>query len=243
MFAKRTIHLLFIGVTCIIGFSQKASSAEYYSSGTGVSIDNTDYNAWEEDYNVQALLGAAKFEGLKFDVDGATEKIDLSLFPQLGGAWGTTPIGNYFQYGLECSFLFGFMADDISLWSSSGGGTWVRISASMWMFDLAGGGYMSLYLNKSRSLRVYLAGGPLMTYFDYRTRDDDDASIPEDCDQNESAFGIGVYARTGVEFRVYDAGMLGMGIRGTWNTVNLSEVGGNSDLTGVAAFVSFTAGF
>jgi len=240
MFTKRTIHLLFVGLTCIVGFSQKASSAEYYS---GVSIDNTDYNVWEEGYNVQALLGAAKFEGLKFAVDGASEKIDLSLFPQFGGAWGTTPIGDYFQYGLECSFLFGFMADDVSFRSTTSVGTLIRISASMWMIDFAGGGYMSLYLNKSRSLRVYLAGGPLMTFFNYRSQEDDEASIPEYEDQDESAFGIGLYARTGVEFRVYDAGMLGMGIRGTWNTVNFSDVGGNSDLTGVAAFISFTAGF
>jgi len=234
-----------IGLSLMVGMAQ-AATKEYHRSGTGASIDGTDYNVWEENYTIQALLGAAKYEKLTFNVDGETQEIDLSLMPQLGGVWGTAPRGDYFQYGLECSFLFGFMTDDISFYhtpSGGGGSTWIRISASMWMIDFAGGGYLSLYLNKNRSARIYVAGGPLMTYFDYSSDSDEEATIPEYEDEDESAFGVGVYARAGFEFRVYDAGMLGIGVRGTWNTINLSNVGGNSDLTGIAAFVSFTAGF
>ncbi len=51
-----------------------------------------------------------------------------------------------------------------------------------------------------------------------------------------------VYARAGFEFRIYEKGMLGLGARGTWSNVDFSEVGGSTDLVGIAAFVTFTAG-
>ena len=237
-----------IGLSLMVGATQAATTT-YHRSGTGASIDGTDYNTWEEPYTIQALLGAMKYSNLKFKLGDEKKEVDLSLMPQLGGVWGTAPRGETLQYGLECSFLLGFTTDDVSLhYSPPGGvpgGTYIRISTTMWMFDFAGGGYLSMYLNKSKSLRIYAAGGPLMMFANYRSNQkDDQATIPEYEDEDESAFGVGVYARAGFEFRVYDAGMLGMGVRGTWNSVDFSEIqGGPSNLSGLAAFVSFTAGF
>lgn len=198
------------------------------------------YDYWDKNYTVQALLGAVQFENLKLDVENGTEteEIDLSLIPQLGAGWGTLPKGDRFQYGLECSFLLGFKIDNISFISSGGAAT-IRISSSMWMFDLAGGPYASLFLDKKHRVRIYAAGGPLMTYADYSSDRDEGGTIEN---TNESAFGIGLYARTGFEFRIYEAGMLGLGVRGSWANLDFSEVGGSSELTGIAAFVSFTAG-
>ncbi len=197
------------------------------------------YDEWNQPYIVQALLGAVQYENLKLDVDNGIEEIDLSIIPQLGAGWGTVPKGDRFQYGLECSFLLGFMTDDISFYLNSGT-TYVRISTSMWMFDLAGGPYASLFLDSNKKIRIYAAGGPLMTYADYRSERKEDSNPEEN--NNESIFGIGLYARTGIEFRLYDKGMLGLGVRGSWANVDFTEVGGSSELTGIAAFVSFTAG-
>lgn len=80
-----------------------------------------------------------------------------------------------------------------------------------------------------------------MTYAAYKSDTTYSDASPGTSD-DESVFGIGAYARTGFEFRIYEKGMLGLGVRGTWANVDFSEVGGSSDLTGVAAFVSFTAG-
>ncbi len=201
-----------------------------------VRAEDATYDTWNHNYVVQALLGAVQYENLKIDVDGGEAEVDLSIIPQIGAGWGTVPKGDHFQYGLECSFLLGFMADDISF-RAGGGSTVVNVSASMWMFDIAGGPYASLFLDKNKKVRIYAAGGPLLTYANYRA----DASIPEE-DHSESVFGLGLYARTGIEFRIYEAGMLGLGVRGSWASVDLAEVGGKSDLTGMAAFISFTAG-
>jgi hypothetical protein len=84
-----------------------------------------------------------------------------------------------------------------------------------------------------------------MTYADYRTDTDypeEDPNDPENWSSSESAFGIGVYARAGFEFRIYEKGMLGLGARGTWSSVDFSDVGGSTDLVGGAVFASFTAG-
>ena len=112
----------------------------------------------------------------------------------------------------------------------------------MWMFDLAGGGYANLYLDQNKRVRLYAGGGPLLIYADYRTEKDFDDDTMPNVSSSESAFGLGLYARTGFEFRLYERGMLGMGVRGSWSSVDFSDVGGSSDLVGIAGFVTFTAG-
>jgi len=213
---------------------------------TAAQAQYSTYDYWDNNYTVQALLGAVQFENLKIDDDsgkGDPAEIDLALIPQFGAAWGTLPKGDRFQYGLETSFLLGLRFDDINYISAGGNGLHVSISTSMWMFDLAGGGYASLFLDQNRKVRIYAAGGPLMVYVDYRSeREETDGGTEETFDNNESAFGLGVYARAGFEFRIYEAGMLGIGARGTWSSLDLSSVGGSTDLTGIAAFISFTAG-
>ncbi|MEE9367296.1 MAG: hypothetical protein V3V05_00375 [Pontiella sp.] len=203
------------------------------------------YDEWDQNYTVQALLGAVKFDDLEFEnTDGteATVKTDMSTIPQLGGAWGTRPKGERFQYGLECSFLLGFKFDEVNYLSAGGSGLYVSISTSMWMFDFAGGGYASLFLDKNQKFRIYAGGGPLMVYADYRSEREEDGTGGGTYNTSESVFGLGLYARTGFEFRVHQKGMLGLGVRGSWSNVDFSEVGGSSELKGIAAFVTYTAG-
>ena len=226
----------------------RAGFAALVITATAAHAQYHTYDEWENPYIVQALLGAVQFENLKFDdesSDGDVVEINMSLLPQLGAAWGSLPKGDRFQYGLETSFLLGFQFDDINFISAGGSGLYVSISTSMWMFDLAGGPYASLFLGKKRNVRLYAAGGPLMVYADYRSdREETDNGTDESeiYKNHESAFGLGLYARAGFEFRLYEKGMLGLGARGTWSNIDLSDVGGSTDLTGIAAFISFTAG-
>ena len=120
------------------------------------------------------LLGAVQYEDLKFDApdSGGTEQIDVSLLPQLGGAWTTSPqYGERLQYGLECSFLLGFRFDKVNYASIGGSGAFISISTSMWMFDLAGGGYASIFLDEGQKFRIYGGTGPAdaLCKLSYRT--------------------------------------------------------------------------
>jgi hypothetical protein len=206
-----------------------------------VHAQSHKYDTWDQNYKVQALLGAVKYEDLKFTNDDGTDatEIDMSTIPQLGGAWSTLPKGERLQYGLECSFLLGFKFDSVNYAYLGGNGAYVSISTSMWMIDFAGGAYANIWLTDN--LRMYGGAGPLMVFADYRSDRDYDDTTP-DVSSNESAFGIGVYARTGFEFRIHQMGMLGLGVRGNWSNVDFSDVGGNSDISGIAGFVTYTAG-
>jgi hypothetical protein len=201
----------------------------------------SEYDTWDKNYAVQALLGAMKFDDLEFEVeDGQKEEADLSTIPQLGGAWGTLPKGDRFQYGLECSFLMGFRVKDLE-YLVINSGLRAEVSVSLWTFDLAGGPYASLFLDKGKKVRLYGGAGPLMMYADYNS--DKDLSDDTTDDEDESAFGVGVYARAGLEIRMYKYGMLGMGVRSIYADIDFNEVKGTSDVRGIAAFVTFTAGF
>lgn len=211
--------------------------------GVTVGSASAVYEVEESNYTIQALLGGVRYDDLVFtnpDSSGDDVTIDMSTIPQLGGAWASKPKGEKFQYGLECSFLMGFKIDDFSYWANSGSGTaYVNVSASMWMFDFAGGAYANLPLGDK--LRIYAGAGPLMVYANYRSELDYTDQTPNST-QSDSVFGLGVYARTGLELRLKEYAWLGAGVRGTWNSLDFSEVGGETDLSGIAVFLTYTAG-
>ncbi len=200
------------------------------------------YDVWEKDYTVQALLGGARFKNLEFDVEESdqTEATDFSTIPMLGGAWGTLPIGDRFQYGLEASFLIGFRARDLEYLVISSG-LRAKVSISLWVYDLAGGPYINLFLDKAKTVRLYAAGGPLLMHVDY----DADKELEDDTTEEagKSAGAVGLYARGGIEFRTQECGTFGLGVRATYADIDFSDVGGTADLQGFAAFVTYTAGF
>jgi hypothetical protein len=202
------------------------------------------YDVWNENFTVSGLLGAVQYQNLKFTPPDSAEpaEVDLSLIPQVGGAWTTLPRGERFQYGLEATFLLGFRFDKINYAYLGGGGAYISLSTSMWMFDLAGGPYASLFLTDSEKVRIFAGAGPTMSFAMYQTdRTYSDTSTTESGD--ESAFGIGLYARAGIEFRIVEKGMLGMSVRSSWSSLDFSEVGGSSTVDGIGLYVNFTAGF
>ena len=227
----RTIKsLLLLSITAAV-----TSQAQYHK-----------YDEWEQNYTVSGLLGAVQYDNLKMNPEdaapGESAEVDMALLPQVGGAWHSLPKGERFQYGLEATFLLGFRFDKINYAANVGGATVVSLSTSMWMFDLAGGAYASLFLTESEKVRIYAGGGPLMVFASYRTEREYENGDPDQND-TESAFGLGLYARTGIEFRIHEKGMLGLGARANWSSVDFSDVGGSSDLTGLGLYASYTAGF
>lgn len=68
----------------------------------------------------------------------------------------------------------------------------------------------------------------------------EDPEEDEDYDESESKVGLGVYLRGGVDVRVHKGGYVGLGTRTAWTHLDLSEVGGPEDATGVAGFITYT---
>lgn len=198
-------------------------------------------DTWEQNYTIQALLGGVKYDDLVFQSTDSTDTstIDISTIPQLGGAWATRPKGDKFQFGLETTFLLGFRLDEVNYAYLGGNGAQVNISTSLWMIDFSGGGYVNVPLGSK--LRLYGAAGPLLMIADYRSDREYTDSTPNNS-QSDTVFGLGLYARTGLELQVHRHGHLGAGLRMNWSNADFSEVGGESELSGVAAFITYTAG-
>lgn len=212
---------LCVGMTCLEFTAVQASVAS-----TGPSV--------------QALLGAVRYDNLTVESANGTssQTIDLTTMPQFGGAWSTASKGEKLQFGLECSFLMSFNYGSANYSTPT---SKVSTDYSLWLLDLAGGLYANIFLGKAEKVRVYAAAGPLlMTALSYSESYQDNLIGSDYYYRNsENAFGYGLYARTGFEFRVQEFGMLGLGVRGTWTDTDLSTI---NDLTGIGAFVTYTVG-
>jgi hypothetical protein len=206
------------------------------AAANAVFASGSSYGYEDKNYTIQALLGGVVYDDLVFTTgDGTSEATtDMSTLPQLGGAWGTLPKGEKLQFGLEASFLLGFKFDDVTTYNGTHA-VYVDVSSSLWLFDISGGVYANLPLGSK--LRLYAAAGPLMMLGIYSS-DSDYGNISV----SETAYGFGAYARTGLELRVHNGGYLGAGVRGNWSNIDFSDVGGASEISGAAAFITYTAG-
>lgn len=195
-----------------------------------------DYDVEKKNYTIQALLGGVVYDDLVFETNDGDDGTytDMSTLPQLGGAWGTLPKGEKLQFGLEASFLLGFKFDDVTTYNGNNA-VYVDVSSSLWLFDIAGGAYANLPLGNK--LRLYAGAGPLMMIGIYNS----DSSFGN-IKVSETAYGFGAYARTGLELRVHNGGFLGAGVRGNWCNIDFSDVGGASEISGTAVFLTYTAG-
>lgn len=161
------------------------------SAGT---VLGNEYDYWNKPYTIQALLGGVRYDDLTFSNSDGTETVtmDMSTLPQLGGAWATQPKGDKkLSVGLEASLLLGFKFDDVNTYSGARA-TYVSVSSSLWMMDIAGGAYANLILTEK--IRLYAGAGPLVMLSYYSTKSD-----YFNTSMSDTAFGWGAYARGGAE--------------------------------------------
>jgi len=189
--------------------------------------------------SIQGILGAVRYDNLEIDDgSGNAKTIDVSTMPQFGAVWSTTPKGERIQFGIEGSLLAGFNYESATYDPTVG--PRVRVDYNIWMFDLTGGLYANLFMGKNDKVRIYAAGGPLIMSSVLHSYTFVDSVNDSYYFNRESAFGYGLYARAGFEFRLHESGMIGLGVRGTWAELDLSNT---SDLTSIAAFATYTFKF
>lgn len=201
----------------------------------------------QENIAVQVLLGAADYDndGLTFESSSTDPTVsaesDLSQMPMLGVV-GHLPFDNdKFNYGMEAGLLFGWRRRDVSAYSNLNT-TVIRVDTSLNTLDMFVGLFWSRVIGGST--RVFVGAGPSMMFADYDgDQDEDDGSgNTTTVDTSESAFGIGGYARAGVEFRLRDGSMMGLCVRGVRNNLDFSHTK-DQDVTGVQAFITYSRGF
>ena len=112
--------------------------------------------------------------------------------------------------------------------ASGGGGAVLAVDVDMLVFDLYGGPFASVFLGEK--LRAYVAAGPLLNWVRY---DQEGSALDADGD----GFGVGYYARTGLELAL-PGSMLGVGVRWSDSTTDLDGGLGELELEGFQ--VAFT---
>jgi hypothetical protein len=180
----------------------------------------------------QGYFGAVLYKGDRTGGSRPAVSVDdddLEV-PTFGGGAMWKLGGDNIDMGLEAMMSFGWRADAAAV-AVGGGGAAVAVDVDLFVFDLYGGPFISMFLG--RSVRAYVSAGPLMQWAQY-----EEASVFDD--GNSSGFGFGYYARTGVEFVLGGGTMIGMGVRWSDTEVDLDNGLGDLDLTGLQIALTFS---
>lgn len=198
---------------------------------------------------VQAFIGASQFDedGMTFiktssDNPEQFTTSDLSTMPCLGfgGQYAFTEGEDHF--GLDGTVLFGWRSRNSSL-TISNGQTSVKLDTSLWLLDLALGIYGQTILGEN--WRLYGAAGPLMMFGDYSedTEEEDLEATPHEVTRrssSDSQFGVGGYARLGLEYRLVNNAFMGVSMRGVSTNLEFENTLDAGRLNGVQWFITYS---
>lgn len=184
---------------------------------------------------LQGFFGASLFEHVSVD-DGGTGPVDgddgeLDEIPVIGGGGQWKLGGERVDLGLEGLMSFAWRGDAEAF--VIGGGAAVAIDVDLFLFELFGGPFASMFLGDK--LRLYGGAGPLMQWADYSQSG---SGLADD----GSGFGVGWYARTGLEFLLPSRALLGFGVRWSDTTVDLGGNLGDLELEGLQAVLTVSRG-
>ncbi len=185
------------------------------------------------DVTLQGFLGASFFE---LSTEGASPLEDEdATFPTIGGGAQWKVAGDRLDFGFEGLLQFAWNGD-ISAFVSTGAGTAVAVDVNLLVFDLYGGPFVNCMLGGKA--RAYAGAGPVLRWGSY---DQDGPSNLASGDGD--GFGVGYYARAGLEFEVSRNSMVGFAARWSAAEMDLSGRLGDLDLNGLDLVITVTQGF
>ena len=196
---------------------------------------------------VQVLLGAAQYDedSLTFNAQVAGEDIreNLSKMPVFG-VIGQYPLSlGKSQFGVEWGGLFGWRSRKTSIYSTISS-TRIRVETSFWLFDLSVGLYGSQTLGNN--WRIYAAAGPTMLFASY-SEDREATPVPLSAsdarDNSSEQFGVGGYARVGVDYQISPGAYVGICGRGLVSNLEFDSHVADGQLSGIQGFLTFSREF
>lgn len=198
-------------------------------------------------YHVQGMLGRMTIDEGDFLLEGATEADDPNLFegdpvhiPMLGASVQRMLGGDRFEYGVEGGGLFSWDTDRWGVFISNGG-AYIHLETSILLADLFFGGYMATDIGER--LRFYIGAGPLIIYGQQKIDPDYPTIEPHSPykKNTKSDWDVGLYARTGIEFRFTEKLIAGLGVRWIQTQLNLNNSGGKSEVEGIQVLFTLAA--
>lgn len=220
-----------------------AMSSHAFSDRNG-QIEIEDPNKKQENL-IQGMIGVMKFEHDTFsltDVNGETYKGDMPSLPYLGGLVQFKHFqSKRMSAGLEAGVLFGFV--NYSTTVVVNGGASVYFKNQFLLADGMFGGYVDLLL--ADRFRFYVGAGPMAMYGRLRLDNQDDVSIQPVyyVNQTVTAFGLGGYARTGLEFKVGSGTFFGVQARYITADLDFGNDVGEVDMSGYQYMLTATQAY
>jgi len=175
-----------------------------------------------------AFYGKMIIQNNNSDIEG--NDFDIKIFGvDAQGPFG----GGLLKYGIETGAVFSIDSNVRRFHASSGssGGTAaVSVDVDSFMMDYFFGGYLGLEL--SRWLRLYVGSGPLFILGIWETEPKESDS-EEVTSGSEIEFGVGLYARAGIDVFFSEQFGLNFGVRINETTMSFEDKAGEVDIEGL----------
>ena len=180
---------------------------------------------------MQGFFGAVLYEGERSGgsrPQASLEYEDMQV-PTIGGGAQWKLAGDNIDVGMEGLLAFSWRSAGTAF-IAGGGGAAVAVDVDLFVFDLYGGPFASVFLGDR--MRAYVSAGPLMQWAEY----EESSAINSG---SSSGFGLGYYARTGIEFVLGRGAMVGMGVRWSDSQIDLGSQG-DLDVHGVQIMLTWS---
>lgn len=140
------------------------------------------------------------------------------------------------QIGLEGGIDGSWWTDQAKIVGGDGK-TYIHLDNSMALVDLYYGIFAST--DPAEKWRAYAGAGGILSW---GFMEIESCSDPDDT-ETESSFGPGLYVRAGVEFKLSDGNMMGIGARYTSSGIDFSNSYGSFDVDSIRFMITYTAFF
>lgn len=179
---------------------------------------------------VNSIQDLSRRGGTSSDIEAGSGTI--SQYPVIGGGGQFKLGGNRVDLGLEAMMSLGGRANG-GAFVVGGGGAAVAVSLDLLIVDFYGGPFVSVPLGERA--RLYGAAGPVVQFANYHQ-----SAAPGVEAGTGGGFGVGGYARTGIELEISPGSFVGVGARWYDTSVNLSSNFGDLDIEGIEAMLTFS---
>lgn len=204
-----------------------------------------DEDEYLMDVPVQAMLGATRFSNLKLDYASTKDPTVITgtsfeWMPSIGLA-GAVPITRKpMEIGIEGGAVVSLQNDSVRAVGENGT-IYITIHNDLVLCDLFIGPSISAIIRDR--MKIYGALGPLMMigWNNIQLDESSSGSVSSSSWDKATSLGVGLYARTGIEFRLNKSSWMGIGVRGFKSQLNFDNVSGKTDIQGIQMLLTYTA--
>jgi hypothetical protein len=195
---------------------------------------------------VQVMLGTVRYSNLNLNYQSTSDPSleatsTLTWMPLIGVDGGIPIVQDPVALGIEAGVLFSWMSDAVSAYGGNGSIN-IHVDNQLYLLDLFIGPYVSAELKKQ--VRVYGGLGPLLMFGQNNNQANEYQGSTQAAynSSSSSAFGPGLYARTGIEFSLKNNSWMGVGVRGFMSKLNFNNASGATDINGLQFMITYSIG-